>query len=186
MLAIMLLFFSNCAINTKVKKHSLLTSKSLVGVWNQVMPLKNSNKVLLTGNFKFINPDGTFYTMVFVDPSGRGLRITPNIYTSITMYGTYEITSKSTFTEQIEKHFINSKMSGTQSMLKYRMLSEDKMQIEYKNPVTGTWVPEWWMRVKPFKFSKTNTSSATSICTVESLCTFPERIALESSFRTCR
>ncbi len=97
---IMLLFSSNNIFSQENNEHELLTSKSLVGVWNQVIPNKTGNQMFRTGDFKFINPDGMFYTMI----------INPGNPTSITMYGNYTVTSDNTFSEYIKKGVVSHKV----------------------------------------------------------------------------
>ncbi len=150
-LSVVLLSFSSCTSlqksTVKENKFSIITSNSLVGIWNQVMPI-SKDKILKSGNFKFINPDGTFYLMMVESNDKNAFS---NLPTSISMYGTYEVTSENTLTEHIRKHLLNPKMTGTQSELKYKMLTDDQLLIKYKNPVTGKWIPELWIRIKPYK-----------------------------------
>ncbi len=137
-LVISSLLFVSCSSlqKTSETKHQLLTSTSLVGIWNQAFPDFKTKKIHRTKNFKFINPDGTFYLM---------------LPTRISAYGTYEITSENTFTEHIEKHLLNPKMNNTKSELRYKVKTPDLLVIEYKNEVTGKWIPEMWVRVKPLE-----------------------------------
>ncbi len=149
-LSVGVLLFVSCSSlqKTNEAKHQLLTSKSLVGVWNQVFPSLKTKKFLRSGNFKFINPDGTFYLMTVKSNCKNVLLNAP---TGISMYGTYEVTSKNTFIEHIEKHLLRSEMSGTESRLRYKLKTADLLMIEYKNEVTGKWIPEIWVRVKPIE-----------------------------------
>ncbi len=148
-LGIGILLFVSCASTQKTSetKHELLTSKSLVGIWNQAFPdLKG--KFHRSGNFKFINPDGTFYLMTVKFNCKKMLLNTP---TGISVYGTYKVTSENTFTEHIKKHSLRPKMSNTKSKLRYELKNPDLLVIEYKNEAIGKWVPEVWVRVKPHK-----------------------------------
>ncbi len=143
-LAVALLFFSSCGVTKQEQTKTLLTSKSLVGVWNQVMPTDKENEVMLSGIFKFINPDKTFYMMM----SSFGDDV---VYPSvIRMYGRYEVTSKDTLIEYVDDHF-NPQIIGSKSELKYELLDDDTLKIKYKNTVTQTWITEFWIRVKKQK-----------------------------------
>ncbi len=137
---------------TSETKYQLLTSKSLVGIWNQGF-IDSKRKVHRSRNFKIINSDGTFYLMtVKSDATHKDTHIPIHtIPTGITGYGTYEITSDNTFTEHVEKHFLNPKISGTNSKLRYKVKTPDLLIIEYKNEAVGKWIPEMWIRVKPLE-----------------------------------
>ncbi len=141
---IVLLFFSSCGVTKQEQTKTLLSSNSLVGVWNQVIPTDKDDEVVLTGIFKFINPDKTFYMMM----SSFGDDVVhPAV---IRMYGHYEITSKDTLIEYVDDHFI-PQIIGSKSELKYELLDDDTLKIKYKNTVTQTWITEFWIRVKKQK-----------------------------------
>lgn len=123
------------------EKH-LPASKNIVGVWNQLIVLPTGQKVT-TGNYKVINADNTFYTMIVWALNGR--KDKPS---TIGLYGTYSIDTDSTYTEHIVESGVNPKMSNTNSQLKYKMLDENTLLIQFKNEATGKWMPEIWIRVQ--------------------------------------
>ncbi len=119
----------------KKKNENMALSENMVGVWRQVVIHKEQAE--LTGNYKFLNPDGTFYSMVVMGASKSSF---------VMMCGNYTITSDSTFNEEIIKHS-NPKMRGTESELKYKLLEKNMLLIKYKNSATNKWIPEIWARV---------------------------------------
>ncbi len=139
---------------SKSKVENMATSESLVGVWRQ-MSVGFGGKMAPTGNYKFLNTDKTFYSMVVwgtFKPS------------TIMMYGNYKTTSDSTYIEDIVGHS-NSKMSGTKSLLKYKLLDKNTLLIQYKNESLNKWIPEIWKRVEaiPIMRKKTTTSKTKEI-----------------------
>lgn len=79
----------------------LPASKSLVGIWRQTGATYGGNFVeAKSGNYKVINPDGTFFTFVT-----WGMR-DQSKDTAIGQYGTYELTSDSTLVEHVIKHIM--------------------------------------------------------------------------------
>ncbi len=125
-------------------KQHLATSKGLVGLWRQsgITEINGEISEVLSGNYKVINPDGTFYTFITWGEKKP---------TQIGLYGTYIITSDSTYTEQIIQHGINPRMNGTSSELRYKMIDENTLLIEYKNEAINKWIPEIWRRVEMAK-----------------------------------
>ncbi len=138
LVVVMITFLVSCSSPlNKSKVENMVVSKSLIGVWRQ-MSVGLDGKLIPTGNYKFLNTDKTFYSMVFwgsFKPS------------TIMMYGNYNITSDSTYVESIVKHN-NTKMSGTESELKYKLLDTNTLLIQYKNEVLNKWIPEIWKRVE--------------------------------------
>jgi TonB family C-terminal domain len=129
-------------------QNPLIESKSIVGFWRQCRNVKNSDgslRKLATNNFTVINADNTFCT--FVNWSMTN--------TSIVGYGTYKITSDSTYTEHIIKHGVVPKLSNTNIELRYKMVKDDVLQIQYHNAQLDKWMPEYWERVTLKEF-KTN------------------------------
>ncbi len=117
------------------KNKPIDASEQIIGVWNQAH--KRAGKVLRTGNYKIINSDGNFYSMVV-------WRYRP---TTMVMSGTYQL-SDSTYTEHIKKHGLRPSMNGTKSILKYKFLAKDTLITMYNNEVINKWVPELWIRVQ--------------------------------------
>ncbi len=111
---------------------NMAVSKSFVGIWRQL-----NFKGQMTGNYKFVNPDGTFYSMVVFGAFKPSM---------IMMYGNYKITSDSTYTEHIIGH-TKSFLRNTDSKLKYKLLDENTLLIQYKNTEIDRWIPEKWVRV---------------------------------------
>ncbi len=112
---------------------NLAESKSLVGVWHQVEVQNHPAKY---ENYKFINSDGTFYSIIRWK----------NGSSTITMYGNYKVTSKNTIIEKIKGH-LYSAYSNTESKLNYKLLDENTLIIKYKNTQINEWVSETWKRV---------------------------------------
>ncbi len=137
LLVVIVTTFASCSSSlNKSEVENMAVSESLVGVWRQ-MSIGLDGTPIPTGNYKFLNTDDTFYSMVFwgsFKPS------------TIMMYGNYEITSDSTYVESIVEHS-NSKMSGTKSLLKYKLLDKNTLLLQYKNDVQNKWIPEIWKRV---------------------------------------
>lgn len=131
------------------QKH-LPESNTLVGLWRQAVIGRNQqgeNVHIKTGNYKVVNPDGTFYAFITWGAYGKNPQ---GDVTSMNMYGTYAITSDSTFTEHIIKHDGNPKMNNSESELKFKFVEEtdnDIVYMMYKNTVTNQWIPEMWQRV---------------------------------------
>ena len=68
----------------------------------------------------------------------------------INLYGTYAITSDSTFTEHIVKHSGNAQMDNTESELRYKFVPNSENNAVYmmwKNTAVDQWIPELWERV---------------------------------------
>ncbi|MGV4332886.1 DUF4488 domain-containing protein [Ornithobacterium rhinotracheale] len=109
-------------------------SKNLVGIWQHVYPISNENYIK-TGNYKIITPDGTF-SLVFIGKNK----------TTLTGYGTYKITSDSTFTEKMISH-ISPKFDKSGSILRYKMQDENTLLQSFKAQNNDRWVPEIWKRI---------------------------------------
>ncbi len=126
--------FVYSSFTTKQKEpQNLAESKSLVGVWHQV---EVQNNPAVYENYKFINSDGTFYSIIRCK----------NGTSSITMYGNYKVISKNTIVEKIKGHLYSS-FSNTESKLNYELLDENTLIIKYKNTKINEWVSETWKRV---------------------------------------
>jgi len=117
-------------------------SKSMVGIWRQTGAMTSSGKLVnvTTGNYKVINPDSTFYT--FITWGAGGL----NAPTEISFYGTYKITSDSTYTEHIVKHAMSPEKNGVDSALKFKLVNENTLLVQWKNG--ERWIKESWSRVQ--------------------------------------
>ncbi|KJD32575.1 hypothetical protein PK35_10250 [Tamlana nanhaiensis] len=118
------------------------TSKSIVGIWQQFVTVKSASgevKDYFTGNYKVVNPDGTYYTFV---NSIKG--------TSIGQYGTYKITSDSTLTEHIAELYLNPYYSGKDSFIKYHLPNANTLNLTFSFD-GEQWNHETWKRVPPHK-----------------------------------
>jgi hypothetical protein len=131
--------FKKRSNNSKQITH-MVESKSLVGVWQQSGASIENVKyapLMITGNYKMINTDNTFFTL-----KGYGTKF------SCSFYGTYQMTSDSTYTEKIIKHNLNPSMSGSESKLRFNLIDENTMALEYFDTLYKRWVPEIWVRVQ--------------------------------------
>lgn len=72
-----------------------------------------------------------------------------NAPTEIGLYGTYKITSDSTCTEHIVKHAMSPEMSGVDSLLKYKLVDENTLIVQWKNG--EKWIKESWSRLQMCK-----------------------------------
>lgn len=118
-------------------------SKSLVGIWQQISYLDPSGKSIdqPTGNYKIINPDSTFYTFVVWGLSDHG-----KSSTRIGQYGTYEVTSDSTWTEHIVEHYLYKPLSGKDGWIKHELVDENTLIMAYSYD-KKKWVKEKWRRL---------------------------------------
>lgn len=146
-----IVFFAMACCGTLFAQEHLAESKSLAGMWRQFVIRKTPQGEFVkikSGNYKVMNPDGTFYAFV---TWGTGKDYDPDTdITSMNMYGTYTVTSDSTFTEHIVRHSANSAMNNSDSDLKYKFLPQSDnnlMVMEYKNSAINRWIPEMWERV---------------------------------------
>lgn len=139
-------------LNAQEAPKHIPESTDLVGFWQQCFLLKNSegNKILRpSGNYKVINPDGTFYTFMIVPQNNGAVQIPV-----ILQYGTYKIQDDGQFTEHIIKHAMNPSFSNTNSELRYKKIEgDDTIVQEYRNE-NKVWIPEIWRRVSFKDMSK--------------------------------
>lgn len=146
----LMLVLAVVSFGTIFAQEHLPESNSLVGLWRQAVigrTQHGENVHIKTGNYKVVNPDGTFYSFIAWGANNPGSQ---NDVTAMNMYGTYTITSDSTFTEYIVKHGGNPKMNNSESELKYEFVpgtNNKIVRMMYKNTATNQWVPEMWQRV---------------------------------------
>lgn len=57
------------------------------------------------------------------------------------------MTSDSTFTEKIIKHGQNPSMNGSEDLLRFKMIDDNTIALQYFNSVYKRWIPEVWVRV---------------------------------------
>lgn len=128
------------AANVARAQDTLFDSKSLVGIWQQMIPLPlpdGQTRIVSVGNFKIYSADNTF-TLMFID----------NNNLIMSGAGTYKKTSDHEFEEHIIRH-ADAKMVNTDSKLKYNFEDENTMTLQYYNEAIRKWVPEIWRRVIP-------------------------------------
>jgi hypothetical protein len=66
-------------------------------------------------------------------------------------WGTYKITSDSTFTESVIKHYAFPALDNSESIMRFKLLDDNMLVMKYYNNVNKEWVPEVWKRVTPRK-----------------------------------
>jgi len=123
----------------------LIESKSLVGIWQQAQ-VDNSNgqaKVVRLTTYKVLNADKTFYCF--------SINNLNNLNSNVIHFGSYNITSDSTFTESVTKHYAFPALDNSESLMRYKLLDENTLLMQYYNSVNKQWVPEIWVRVTPRK-----------------------------------
>ncbi|MFD1162916.1 MULTISPECIES: DUF4488 domain-containing protein [Hwangdonia] len=133
------------------QKNILIESNTIVGVWQQMFVKINDSgekEMFKSGNYKVINSDGTYFTFVTWGAKQmvkNGKSIIEQNVTDVGHYGVYKNLTDSSFIEQIIKHGVNTKMSGTASQINYKLLDINTVIMEYKNG--DRWIPEMWRRV---------------------------------------
>lgn len=141
---VILLIFCSLFSFSQAKQTHTPASKSLKGIWRQTgieNPVNGKVVDILSGNYKVINEDGTFYT--FVTWNMRD----PFKGTTIGQYGDYQIKSDSTLIEHIVKHVINPSYDGKDVELKYELIDESTMMMAWWNLDKEVWVSERWTRL---------------------------------------
>ncbi|AIQ00471.1 DUF4488 domain-containing protein [Ornithobacterium rhinotracheale] len=146
-------------LNAQEASKHIPISKDLVGFWQQRYIIQTANgekKLKSSGNYKVINPDGTYYTFMIVAPRNSDIQVP-----IILQYGTYELIDDTHFNEHIIDHN-NPKFVNTNSQLRYKKMDDNMILQEYKNE-KGVWIPEIWRRAD-FKIDpiKTENKSSTS------------------------
>jgi len=123
----------------------LVESKSLIGIWQQAQVNKISDgqsKIIKTPIYKVLNADKTFYCFLINNNE---------LNTNISHFGSYEITSDSTFTESVTRHYTSPSMDNSVSQMRFKLLDENTLLMQYYNDANKVWVPEVWLRVTPRK-----------------------------------
>lgn len=123
--------------NAQTELTYIPASKSVIGIWRQTgIGLANGETVdRLTGNYKVINADSTYFTFV-----------TWSNETTIGHYGSYEITSDSTWVEHIIIHSMNSDLNGKDQFTKFELIDKNTMYMAW-SPDAKSWVNEKWTRL---------------------------------------
>jgi hypothetical protein len=124
----------------------LVESKSLVGIWQQAQANQSNDgqlKVINLPTYKVIKEDMTYYSF--------SINNLNNINSNVVHWGTYKITSDSTFTESVIKHYAFPALDNSESIMRFKLLDDNMLVMKYYNNVNKEWVPEVWKRVTPRK-----------------------------------
>lgn len=123
----------------------LVESKSLVGIWQQAQANQSNDgqiKINKQPVYKVLNTDNTFFCFAI---SSNDLSST------VSHWGTYKITSDSTYTESVTRHYTSSALDKSESQMRFKRLDENTIIMKYYNEANKQWVPELWYRVTPRK-----------------------------------
>ncbi len=135
------IFATSCII-LPCSKTNIINSTNLVGVWGQVVETRSGQDVY-TGVIKVINSDNTFYLI-------WNSRNNPQIG----LYGTYTLNgAKGSYTEHIMFHSLDHQLNGTDSELKYELIDENTLLLEFHLKKNGYMGREVWRRITPLKTS---------------------------------
>lgn len=123
----------------------LIESKSLVGIW-QMQGTRNTadgkTQLVRLGNYKVLNTDNTFYAFAITNN---------DLTTNVSICGSFKITSDSTYTESVIRHYTSPEMNNSESKMRYKFIDKDTLVLEYYNDANKRWIPEVWVRVTPRK-----------------------------------
>lgn len=133
---IVFITFSLSLISQNEQTH-VPASKSIIGIWRQTGVSQMNGKTMdrLTGNYKVINADSTYFTFVAWPEK-----------TVIEHYGTCEITSDSTLVEHIVIHSMNSSLNGTDQFTRFKLINENTIEMGWSLD-NKNWVNEKWTRL---------------------------------------
>lgn len=136
----LLIIVFSATLSAQTKQIHIPVSKSIIGIWRLIdeRTLTNGESIkIVTGDYKVINADGTYYTFV----------TWPN-ETTIAQYGSYEIESDSTLVEHIIENVLHPRLSGKDSPIKYSLIDENTMMMAWSFSLDGNnWVNEKWIRL---------------------------------------
>jgi len=141
-------------------QNKLVESNSIVGIWRQVIPLDtkvSDAEFFKTNNYKVINTDGSYFTLLTTGSELVKLNETKVIEQSVTNighYGTYTNLSENSYSENIIRHGLKSDMNETSSEMRYDFLDKNTLLLKYN--IGDKWIPELWKRVTLVKRSETN------------------------------
>ena len=123
----------------------LIESKSLVGIWQQARVTQSRD-----GNVKIVK--ATVYKVLNADKSFYCISITNNdLTTNVSICGSFKITSDSTYTESVTRHYTSPSMDNSESQMRFKLLDENTLLMQYYNEANKVWIPEIWVRVTPRK-----------------------------------
>jgi hypothetical protein len=136
----LLIIVFSATLSAQTKQIHIPVSKSIIGIWRLIdeRTLANGESIkILTGDYKVINADGTYYTFV----------TWPN-ETTIAQYGSYEIETDSTLVEHIIENVLHPRLNGKNSPIKYSLIDENTMMMAWSFSLDGNnWVNEKWIRL---------------------------------------
>lgn len=137
---VLLIIVFSATLSAQTVQNHIPVSKSIVGIWRRIdeRKLVNGGSIkIVTGDYKVINADGTYYTFV----------TWPN-ETTIAQYGCYEIESDSTLVEHIIENVLHPRLSGKDSPIKYSLIDENTMTVAWSYNLEGNiWINEKWIRL---------------------------------------
>lgn len=154
LLAIIAIFTIATTANAQKNKEGSVNP--LVGIWQfNGAAYDNATgefRLVKQPIFKIIKENNTYiaiYGRISVVPETKNAET--NV--AISQEGRYQIENDSTFTEQIDKHYMNANMQGTTSVLKYRFLDPEKnsLYITFSNGNMAKPLSEIWTRVIPMQ-----------------------------------
>ncbi len=128
----------------------------LVGIWQfngaAYDNTKGEFRLVKQPIFKIIKEDNT-YLAIYGRVSTLPETNIAETNVIISQEGRYNIINDSTYTEQIDKHYMNKSMQGTTSILKYKFLDPEKtsLYITFTNGNIPQPVSEIWYRVQPMQ-----------------------------------
>ena len=155
------LSLSIAALSCHAQKH-FFESKSLAGFWQKVEPphegtfCKDSTFTYPASEFKVYHPDGTYLMFsvsecdvpVYPDSTFRTSTFFHGMSPTIMHYGTYEVTSDSTYLEKM-KDGIVARFDGKLTIeVRYRMVTPDYMVVDCKKAGGTRVLHEHWKRVR--------------------------------------
>lgn len=137
--ALLTIIFS-ATLSAQTKQIHIPVSKSIIGIWRLIdeKTLTNGETInILTGDYKVINADGTFY--IFATwPTGI----------TIVQYGSYEIETDTTLVEHIIQNVLHPRLNEKNSPIKYCLIDENTMMMAWSFSLDGNnWVNEKWIRL---------------------------------------
>ena len=132
-------------VSCKANPTHIPTSETMVGIWRQTglgNPNTGEMMEVLTGNYKVINADKTFFTFVTWGSYDQRKG------TTIGQYGSYKFNTENTLVEYIIQNSLSPKMSGTSNDLRYTLTDKNTLQLSWIND-SGIMMKELWTRL-PF------------------------------------
>ncbi|MDD4637018.1 MAG: DUF4488 domain-containing protein [Bacteroidales bacterium] len=138
---IIFVFFLFIGLTSAQAENRVIESNSTVGFWQHIRVTKNAdgtNKVAPSGIYKVINADSTFFSFM-TSPTGSGL--------ALTMFGSYKVTSDSTYTENVQTSLSALGLPTKNNELRYKLVDKNTLFVQFHVLSNDTWTPEIWVRV---------------------------------------